>query len=66
MIIEEERDLANDTNFHHPREHPDPSIGSDRVRSSFVQRLHQLKDKEKHHQLHNYLIDHHWARYENA
>jgi hypothetical protein len=66
MIIEEERDLANDTNFHHPGDHADLSIGSDRVRSSFVQRLHQLKNKEKHHQLQNYLIEHHWARYENV
>jgi hypothetical protein len=48
MIIEEERDLANDTNFHRPGDHADPSTGSDRVRSSFVQRLHQLKNKEKH------------------
>jgi hypothetical protein len=66
MIIEEERDLANDTNFHRPRDNADPSTGSDRVKSSFVQRLHQLENKKKHQQLQNDLIEHHWAIYGNA
>jgi hypothetical protein len=48
MIIEDERELANDTNFDRLGDQADPTTGSDRVRGSFVQRLHQLKDKVNH------------------
>jgi hypothetical protein len=66
MIIEDEREFANDQNFERPDIHADPSTGSDRVRGSFVQRLHKLKDKGKHHQLQNDLIEHQWIRYGRA
>jgi hypothetical protein len=51
MIIEDGREFANDKNFECPSIHADPSTRSDRVRGSFVQRLHKLKDKGKHHHL---------------
>jgi hypothetical protein len=48
MIIEDEREHANDTSFERLGDQADPTTGSDRVRGSVVQRLHQLKDKAKH------------------
>jgi hypothetical protein len=66
MIIEDEREFANDQNFERSDIHADPSTGSDRVRGSFVQRLHKLKDKGKYHQLQNDLIEHQWIRYGGA
>jgi hypothetical protein len=63
MIIEDEREHANDTSFDRLGDQADPTTGSDRVRGSFVQRLHQLKDKAKHQQLQTDLIKHHWNRY---
>jgi hypothetical protein len=63
MIIEDERELANDRSFDRIDEQADPSFGSNRVRDSFVQRLHKVKNKSKHQQLQNDLTEHHWLRY---
>jgi hypothetical protein len=48
MIIEDERDFALDRSFDNVSEEANPSTGSRRVRDSFVQWLHQLKNKSKH------------------
>jgi hypothetical protein len=56
MIIEDERDFTLDRSFDNIGEEANPSIGSRRVRDSFVQQLHQLKNKSKHQQLQNDLI----------
>jgi hypothetical protein len=63
MIIEDERDFALDRSFDNIGEEVDPSTKPRRVRDSFVQRLHQLKNKSKHQQLQNDLIEHHWMRH---
>jgi hypothetical protein len=63
MIIEDERDFALDRSFNNIGEEDDPSTGSRRVWDSFVQRLYQLKNKSKHQQLQNDLIEHHWMRH---
>jgi hypothetical protein len=63
MIIEDERDFPLDRSFDNIGEQVDPSTGSKMVHNSFVQRLHQLKNKSKHHQLQNDLIEHQWMRH---
>jgi hypothetical protein len=58
MIIEDEKELAHDRSFDQLGDLADPSTGSNKVWGSFVQRLHNLKNKSKHQQLQNYLIEH--------
>jgi hypothetical protein len=60
MIIKDERDFALDRSFDNIGEQVYPSTGSKTVCNSFVQWLHQLKNKskQKHHQLQNDLIEH--------
>jgi hypothetical protein len=66
MIIEYEREFADDRSFERLGDLADPSTGSDRVRHSFVQRLHNLKNKTIHQQLQNDLIEHRWVRYRST
>jgi hypothetical protein len=63
MIIEDEKELAHDRSFDRLGDPMDPSTGSNKVWGSFVQRLHNLKNKSKHQQLQNYLIEHQWMIY---
>jgi transposase len=65
-IIEDGKELAHDQSFDRLGDLADPSTRSNKVRGNFVQRLHNLKNKSKHQELQNDLIEHQWMRYVTA